>query len=232
MKCKFIVPVMHADLVGHCLERYDLDPAALLLVDNSPDGCCREHEARGFRVAYHPHNLGVAASWNLGVRGLVRGELLWIISQSVFFPQGWNVLEQAAEQASEWGINTYHGWKLVGLTKRSFGLIGEFDENYYPAYFEELDWCRRRDLWNTQSSERMTYPHNFLLAGTWGNNIAIHRQMAGQVPWDPQHHGRAYYIAKWGGDGGHERYSVPFGGDIPHDIPPRAGALCIPGVCS
>ena len=142
------------------------------------------------------------------------------------------MLTKAAESASEWGINTYHGWHLVGLTKKSFDLIGLLDENYYPAYFEELDWCRRRDIWNAQNGGVMTYPHQFLIAGCVGSNIAVHRKMYKQVPWDPQYHGRNYYIAKWGGNGPDEKFVIPFNGEQPHTIPPRDGAACIPGVCS
>jgi hypothetical protein len=230
MPMKFVVPAMCEDLLDLCLENYDLDPADLLLVDNSPTGICEKHRSRGFQIASHPHNFGVAASWNLGVFRLLPDELLWIVSQSVFFPKGWSVLPRAAKQASEWGINTYHGWKLIGLTRRSFEVVGLFDENYYPAYFEDLDWCRRRDIWNHRNGGEMNYPHAFVLAGTWGNNIAVHRQMAGRVPWDPQHVGRAYYVAKWGGNGPNERFSIPFGGEFPHDVPPRTP--CIPGVCT
>jgi hypothetical protein len=135
MKCKFVIPATCEDLTDLCLERYDLDPDALLIVDNSPDSFCRKYESRGFRISYHPHNLGVAASWNLGVKTLKDGDILWIVSRSMFFPRGWSVLAEAAEKASEWGVNTYHGWHLVGMTKKSFDLIGKFDENYYPAYF-------------------------------------------------------------------------------------------------
>ncbi len=232
MDCRFVIPVTHEDLVDLVLENYDVDPGRLLLVDNSPESVCKKHEARGFRVAYHPHNLGVAASWNLGVKTLREGEMLWIISQSMFFPKGWSVLTKVAESASAWGINTHHGWKLMGLTKKSFDVVGLFDENYYPAYFEELDWLRRRDLWNVRYEGRMQYPHGFVLAGVWGNNIAVYRQQVGQVPWDPQYHGRKYYIAKWGGNGPDEKFIVPFNGKPPSCIPPREGAACLPGVCS
>ena len=230
MNCKFIVPVILPDMAEYCLENYELDPSLMLIVDNTPDSYCRKFEARGFQISYHPHNLGLAASWNRGVKRLEAGELLWIITQSMIFPHGYQVLVDAAQKASRWGVMSYHNWHLMGITKEAFDLLGAFDENYYPAYYEESDWMRRKDVYNATHDGEVFQPTVHIYCGCQGNNITYRRGVVNVAPWDPNFSGKLYYMAKWGGDGGQERFVIPFDGKEPHSVPERTP--CIPGVCT
>lgn len=102
-------------------------------------------------------NLGVAASWNVGARAMyaVEAEWLVIVSAGMRFgsPGGLDFIA-ALERATggEWAIEagacptdpTYgFGWHLIAFPRRTFDRVGLFDENFWPAYFEDLDYGHR-----------------------------------------------------------------------------------------
>lgn len=216
--CLFIgIPILNRpDLLERCLDRIDL-PAHVLVVNNNAvderfnDQLWRLASARGVEVVDQSRNLGVAASWNLIVRtGMARGfELVTIGSNDVLlFPGSLARVQSLAKRESEvtWHI---HGWNFFIIHQRAIARVGWFDENFYPAYKEDQD-----------------YAYRCILAGA-------ERVKSGQIGWGGEHLGSqtirsdahyyarnqvthlrwnmSYYMKKWGGDSGAERYTTPFG---------------------
>lgn len=92
----------------------------------------------------------------------------------------------------------------AAITPRALAVLGMFDENCYPAYYEDSDYHRRA-----------------LLAGlprVVATDTYITHQGSASLPTVPaeQHHAQfkavqSYYLKKWHGDRGQERAVVPFG---------------------
>lgn len=149
-----ILPSIYPPWTGECLASCKLDN--LLVVDNTT------------------HNRGVAASWNLGIREMYERGADWliIVSAGVRFgePGGLDLVAEMgrhpgalAVEAGVWRWNADgtgaegFGWHLVAMHRRLFDNVGLFDENFYPAYWEDNDFGYRVKLWLTAHPEAVAH---------------------------------------------------------------------------
>lgn len=100
------------------------------------------------------------------------------------------------------------GWDTFVVNPEVFEKVGFWDEDFYPAYFEDNDWYRRIAL--VDSTKWDLCPVNMQHLGS--QTIAN---------WDEatqQKHHRYFnmngqrYERKWGGTPHHETYTEPWGG--------------------
>ncbi len=106
------------------------------------------------------------------------------------------------------GLSDVHN---LALYKRSvFEKIGYIDVNFYPAYYEDNDYARRAVNANIKSctSINSRYFH------FWSRTI---KQETGGSNHKYFQANRYYYILKWGGDFGNEKWKIPFNG-IPYRL--------------
>lgn len=96
-------------------------------------------------VIHLPSNLGVAASWNLGIKVTPFSPWWFIVNDDVTFPAG--SLERFAE-----GMEQHEAiavadngapWCAFGISEHVVSVVGLFDEVFYPAYYEDTDYARR-----------------------------------------------------------------------------------------
>jgi len=142
----------------------------LLIVDNSVDSFCKKFEGRGAKIEYRPANIGVSRAWNLGIAE--DKDYTFFVSSSVKFNKGFKEVADHLQQLInendlnlvayladdnpnkgefksnniEWGLFTQLGWHCNGVSKLTVEKIGYFDENFYPAYMEDTDYCVRMGL--------------------------------------------------------------------------------------
>ena len=171
------------------------------------------------RVCYYPYgvNRGLALSVNDAlIDGYERdgcdvmitmnddcmprpGDLERIAALAIARPDAYLVEGYGRVGAREEALDT----ACAAITKRAIEVIGYFDENCYPAYYEDCDYHRRA-----------------LLAGLprlVATDTCITHQGSASLKTvsEEQHHRqflalRAYYIQKWGRDKLQEDYTVPF----------------------
>lgn len=89
------------------------------------------------------------------------------------------------------------------ITKRSYGIVGEFDENFSPAYFEDNDYCHRVLL----SGLSIVRSQN---AGFYHYKSKTQNEGRGVVQPHQFNNNRNYFVRKWGGLPGAEKYTTPF----------------------
>jgi GT2 family glycosyltransferase len=91
------------------------------------------------------------------------------------------------------------------VSKSFLDVIGEFDENFAPAYYEDTDAWRRIRLAGYQAVSYAPYWHygNTTRFGSDERRAAVDRNLKGNL---------VYYIEKWGGPPWSERFSSPFDG--------------------
>ena len=86
-------------------------------------------------------------------------------------------------------------------------LLGFFDESFSPAYFEDNDYHYRMKLYLGEASAIVTTDAMFYHYGSRTQNQA---QSVPVVSGSRFEQNRAYYVKKWGGTPGRERFRRPF----------------------
>ncbi len=208
-----VLPILDPQIALGCLASIDCPKSAsgfdtdnLLVVDNTREGVGHQY---GFQTYRDPdgHNLGVARAWNVGARRVLEQGLdyLVILSASVQFgPELHTTFIKQMEDHE--GANvieaTGHSWHLIAFHRRVFETIGLFDENFYPAYFEAIDFGFRMKL---RAMEYVSWENVWVNAVSTG--VGQHIQFV-DCPAAPL---LAYYESKWGGPKGEEAWAIPFG---------------------
>jgi GT2 family glycosyltransferase len=152
-------------------------------------------------------NLGVAASWNLGIKNAFlfhSSDFCLVLNDDVVFGKTAEEVTGIAEKYRyEKTIITSH-FHLAAfiIYPFTFGEVGEFDEGFYPAYCEDKDYEYRLKL----AQRPMIRTHNMKIEKQ-RNSMTIKK--------DPQiiknlQAPREYYKKKWGGRVGEEKYTRPW----------------------
>lgn len=145
-----IVPVLNRyDLLEEMVASIDYPVGRLLIIDNGGNAedppaylSLTRHVERA-TVLRLPSNLGVASSWNLGVK-LLPHEPVWYFTSNdvVFEPGGLENLAKARPDQLTLSAAWPH-WQTFALGEGIVRRVGLFDERLYPAYFEDNDYLAR-----------------------------------------------------------------------------------------
>lgn len=142
-----VVPVLNRpDLLQRCLDSIDYPVDDLLIIDNG--GVVPTAPAVPYAERVHllsmPSNLGVPASWNLGVKALPFAPWWLFTNSDAYFPSG--SLAGMAASARRDALVLSAGeppWCCFALGDMVVKTVGLFDESIHPAYFEDDDFNRR-----------------------------------------------------------------------------------------
>jgi GT2 family glycosyltransferase len=141
-----VVPTLtRHDLLVRMLGSIDHPVGHLVIIDNSGRGFVGGSGPwERMTVLPMPTNLGVAASWNLAVRLAYKHPWVMVASDDMWWEPG--VLSGFAEMASEETLvlaGNFPHWQAFTLGMGLVARVGLFDEGYYPAYFEDIEYLRR-----------------------------------------------------------------------------------------
>lgn len=200
------IPTLNrADLLNEALTNYFIDFKETLIVicDNgNQEIVSREHN---FEILRSRTNLGVAKSWNLlmefaekqgATHVLMLNDDIYLGKTEI---QIQSVLQVWKNMAF---INSYQQWSAYVLTVQAWKEFGKFDENIFPAYFEDNDAHYRMKLLDMN----MVYTEK-LNPAIFRNSMTIEKDASLNENFLKN---RSYYIKKWGGAPGNEKYLVPF----------------------
>lgn len=150
-----IVPVLNRyDLLVRMINSIDYEIKHLLVIDN---GGYRLDEQVPFweaiwendfilrdTVLHMPTNLGVAASWNLGIK-CFPFEQYWTITSvdTEFMPGALEVLDSASRSDALTLTAYFPHYQAFSVGEQLVQKVGLFDESIYPIYFEDNDYERR-----------------------------------------------------------------------------------------
>jgi GT2 family glycosyltransferase len=144
-----IVPILTGpQLLYRMLNSIDTPIAHLVIIDNgqalnTSTGWPVEHVQRT-SVIKMPANLGVAGSWNLGIKATPFAPSWLIVNYDVVFEPG--ALGQFATMAAPDTLVLNGGpqpWCAFSIGEDIVRDVGLFDEGLHPAYFEDADYERR-----------------------------------------------------------------------------------------
>jgi GT2 family glycosyltransferase len=141
-----IVPTLiHYDLLQNMLNSIDIEVEEIIIIDNG--GKLKNIEcsfAKKISIINMPRNLGVAASWNLGIK-LTPYSKWWLICNDdiIFKP---NMLQRIIDSNFDSIIfdkNKSRYFSAFAIHEELVEKVGLFNEYFYPGIGEEVDYIER-----------------------------------------------------------------------------------------
>lgn len=222
MKVTLAVPTLKrydllAGLLVPSAERGTRPPDQYYIVDN---GGGLNPAAYGLptvkTTVYRPgRNLGVSASWNHVLTTVAPKDdsecVIMACDDMDLYGNTVEAMVAAAEAHPEAGFfwpqrNAHTMFGVYLLRRWCFDRVGPFDENFYPAYFEDNDYCYRLKLDGVPLMEvpgcGMNHVGSATLAAYNASELAEHHSRFDAC--------RSYYSRKWGGEPHREVFTKPF----------------------
>jgi hypothetical protein len=202
-------------------------PARVIVVDNGEiplSPVSRDVRVLSDRVALHvvrpQQNLGCASSWNLLRKLSAPQRLVLLNDDCAIAPDTFEKMFDHAES-----IVCAYGFSCVRIDPSAWEKIGDFDELFFPAYYEDTDYRRRAELVGVSICEWNTYPREEISPGRERSVQGICHGKLEPLEYKSSwfkacvEANKARYVAKWGGEPGRETHRVPFG-TYPVMVPP------------
>lgn len=206
-----IIPVFNRpDLLRKAIDSIDFPWQHLVLVANHlsvmSDAKEIERSFANVHVVHAGFNLGFGASANYVFR---RYPAPWLLLNNdiIFHPGSVEAMMKAYEADPDLCMITAgEGMTSALFTKHGIGFVGDFDENFWPAYCEDCDWVRRMVLSGGRSisAEGASVEH----AGSQTINSDPFLSKLNSIT---HRHNQEYYRKKWGGSIHQEVHTLPFG---------------------
>jgi GT2 family glycosyltransferase len=228
------IPVLNrADFLLRCVTSVDHPIENLVIINNSGGkdtqvgAACAQIEARELPNAAlfdtikieTKKNLGCGPSWNHIFRNYP-GPWLIVGNDIAFLPGSIALLDAAYEAEPDAEMVFGDGYNAFIMTQAAVERVGYLDENFYPAYYEDLDHCRRAKL----SGAKLLEVNKFKRIHGDATHPEDSSRGSNTVRADPELNRRnnittrnneAFYVSKWGGWPGSERFNTPFNKDVP-----------------
>lgn len=199
------------DLLEEALEKYlvDFPGTDIYLLDNGQQDLHHwTHPGESERLVQLitcMSNRGVAGSWNELCNWIFHHghENALILNDDIYWGKNeGQVLTYLSGNPGSSFYGSTKNWCLYLLPKKTFTLVGKFDETFYPAYFEDSDYAYRMKLANcSQLYDTFFDPILYRNSMTLQKDRSINDKFM-----DNQN----YFIKKWGGEPGKEMFSTPF----------------------
>lgn len=205
MKLIIGIPTINrADLLNEALANYfeDFKDTEIVICDNGKqDIITRE---RNF-VLYRPEqNLGVSGSWNMimDYADKVNATHVLILNDDIYLGKSQEEIGTIIRLWNPEFICTELNWCSFILSVDTYKKVGKFDENFFPAYFEDNDYFRRMQLLGIS-----IIMNPMLNPVIYRNSMTIQKTPELNNGFEKN---RQYYISKWGGQPTQETFSTPF----------------------
>jgi GT2 family glycosyltransferase len=205
MKLIIGIPTINrADLLNEALANYfeDFKNTEIVICDNGNQEIITRE--RNF-VHYKPEkNLGVSGSWNMlmDYADKVKGTHVLILNDDVYLGKSEDELNTIVRLWNPEFLCTELNWCSFILSVETFKKVGNFDENFFPAYFEDNDYFRRMLLANVP-----IIMNPMLNPVIYRNSMTIQKSPELNNGFEKN---RQYYISKWGGQPTQETFATPF----------------------
>jgi GT2 family glycosyltransferase len=205
------IPTLNrADLLVPSIQKYitDFKDIDIHIVDNGNQNLTYLEENENIYVHNQLENIGVAASWNKLCQ-IIFAKQDWalLVNDDVYLGYGRSRVHWCMEM-SEVGISqSEFNWSVLLINKDLYEHIGEFDEGFYPAYYEDSDYMYRLKLEGLlHEVNSQLNPIEVKVSQTYEKAPEL-VNLAMKV-------NRQRYIDKWGNVPLMEKYRFPFNNKI------------------
>lgn len=197
-----------ADLLLPSLMRYvlkDFKDVDIHIIDNGKQNLSFLNNVCDNLFVYEQEeNLGVAASWNKLCKIIFKDyEYAMILNDDVYLGYDTSHVEEKINQYPDTLITSFASWSMFIISKSLYENIGDFDEIFYPAYYEDSDYIYRMNLKRIFYSVDQTLNPQTL-------RISMTHELAPDMVNEAMRVNRLRYIEKWGYIPLLEKYTTPY----------------------
>jgi GT2 family glycosyltransferase len=205
---KFIVAIPtinRADLLNEALERYfeDFKDTHIAICDNGKQDIITREE--NFMIYRPEENLGVAKSWNMlmDYADKINATHVLMLNDDIMLGKTEHEIAMLIRHNTDADfINSFHNWCSYILKVDAWKKAGKFDEEFFPAYFEDNSFDYKMTLIDAKKTwtsflDPLVYRNSMTIAKdpALNNRFMLNRQM---------------YINMWGGLPTEEKYVTKF----------------------
>ena len=138
------------DLLLPSLIKYytkDFKDIEIYVIDNGKQDLSFLNVFPNIYVHEEQQNLGVAGSWNkLCKKIFEKHSHALILNDDVYLGYGTETVNKVIEKYQFSLVQSYVSWSVILISKYMYDYIGDFDETFYPAYYEDSDYLYRMKL--------------------------------------------------------------------------------------
>jgi GT2 family glycosyltransferase len=205
---KFIVAIPtinRADLLNEALEKYfeDFKDTHIAICDNGKQNIITREE--NFMIYRPEENLGVAKSWNMlmDYADKIEATHVLVLNDDIYLGKTEHEINMLIRNNMDADfINSFHNWCSYILKVEAWKIAGKFDEEFFPAYFEDNSF----DYKMTLIEAKKTWT-SFLDPLVYRNSMTIAKDPALNNRFQQN---RELYIQMWGGLPTEEKYTTKF----------------------
>jgi len=206
MKFIIAIPTLNrADLLNPSLEQYfeDFPETHIAICDNGKQEIITREE--NFMIYRPESNLGVAKSWNMlmDYADKIEATHVLMLNDDVYLGRAEHEIKMLIKSNSNADfINSMQNWCAFILTVDMWKKAGKFDEEFFPAYFEDNSF----DYKMTFKDAKKVWT-SFLNPLIYRNSMSIAKEPSLNSRFAQN---RAMYIDMWGGLPSEEIYLTKF----------------------
>lgn len=201
-----IPTINRADLLNEALAKYfeDFKDTHIAICDNGNQEIITREE--NFMIYRPQENLGVAKSWNMLIdySDKIGATHVLMLNDDIYLGKNENELNLLLKNNLDADfINSFHNWCSYILTVDIWKKAGKFDEEFFPAYFEDNSFDYKMTLVGAKKTwtsflDPIVYRNSMTIAKdpTLNQKFMQNKQM---------------YINMWGGLPSEEKYKTKFG---------------------
>ena len=138
------------DLLLPSLIKYytkDFKDIEIYVIDNGKQDLSFLNVFPNIYVHEEEQNLGVAGSWNkLCKKIFEKHSHALILNDDVYLGYGTETVNKVIEKYQFSLVQSFVSWSVILISKYMYDYIGDFDETFYPAYYEDSDYLYRMKL--------------------------------------------------------------------------------------
>lgn len=201
--CIGIPTLNRADLLNESLIKYENDfcDVNILIVDNGKQNIVKTSNSNVFVPDV---NMGVAGSWNYICKEIFKHhDYAVLLNDDVYLGYNTERINKVIEKYPNTLIQSYVSWSVVVISKHLYNLIGQFDEIFYPAYYEDSDYLYRMKLNGILQEVSAELNPDVV-------RISMTQEKAPDFVNASMAANRNRYIAKWGGLPLLEKFLFPY----------------------
>jgi GT2 family glycosyltransferase len=200
------IPTLNrADLLNEALERYfeDFKDTHIAICDNGKQSIITREE--NFMIYRPEENMGVAKSWNMlmDYADKIDATHVLMLNDDIVLGKTEHEINMVIRNNPDADfINSFHNWCSYILRVDAWKKAGKFDEEFFPAYFEDNSF----DYKMTLMGAKKTWT-SFLDPLVYRNSMTIAKEPNLNNRFAQN---RAMYIDMWGGLPTEEKYLTKF----------------------
>jgi GT2 family glycosyltransferase len=193
-----------ADLLLPSLTKYlvDFKGIDIYIIDNGQQNISLSHP--NIHVYEQEHNIGVAASWNKLCKIVLKNhDYILLLNDDVYLGYGTERIIDTIQKYPYTIVQSFISWSVLLLSKYMYDYVGDFDETFYPAYYEDSDYLYRMKIkGKIQEVEEKLNPEVV--------RISMTQEKSPELVNASMKINRLRYIEKWGNSPLLETFLTPY----------------------